>query len=204
MNNKMSLSILAGLLIGIGGFANLQIGGKIGALCFSIGLISIVMYDANLFTGKIGYMFTVYRKLSISYRIKIYLKMLLGNLIGAALFGLFTSFIVKDKASLLVINKLKASIIPDMFIRSIICGMLVYLGISLYNISINKQNFSLGIVLLAFSVFIFVLAQGEHCIANIYYITASRLYTSGFAFVMLFTNILGNSIGAVLMAVLHR
>lgn len=48
------LSILAGVMISIGGAAYLQHNNIIGAILFSIGLITIVLFKFELFTGKAG------------------------------------------------------------------------------------------------------------------------------------------------------
>lgn len=48
------LSIIAGLLVALGGIMYLQIGGPIGAFLFSIGLLTILHYKCELFTGKAG------------------------------------------------------------------------------------------------------------------------------------------------------
>ena len=47
-------SIIAGLLIGLGGIMYLTIGGIAGAIFFSIGLLTILHFELNLFTGKAG------------------------------------------------------------------------------------------------------------------------------------------------------
>ena len=69
-------SIFAGICIGIAGTAYVQLGGGPFAAClFAIGLILIVLFDFNLYTGKIGYI--------QSYKdIPKMLLIILGNLIG--------------------------------------------------------------------------------------------------------------------------
>ena len=52
------LSILTGFLIGVGGIINLYIGGIEGAFFFSLGLITIVIFKGELFTGKAGLLTT--------------------------------------------------------------------------------------------------------------------------------------------------
>ena len=50
-------SILAGIMIGIGGTIYLSLDNKIvGSILFAIGLFIIVVYSFNLYTGKIGYL----------------------------------------------------------------------------------------------------------------------------------------------------
>ena len=52
----MSMSVFAGLLIGIAGLVYLRVGGLAGAVLFAFGLLCVVMCGAQLFTGKSGYL----------------------------------------------------------------------------------------------------------------------------------------------------
>lgn len=70
-------SILAGIMIAIGGTINLTIGGLSGSILFAIGLFMIVVNGYNLYTGKIGYLFDNGKKYIIELIIT-----LVGNLIG--------------------------------------------------------------------------------------------------------------------------
>ena len=68
-------SVLAGIMIGIGGTIYLSIDNKVvGASLFGIGLFMIVIYGFNLYTGKIGYLVD-------NFNFK-YIKMLVITLIG--------------------------------------------------------------------------------------------------------------------------
>ena len=50
-------SILAGIMIGIGGTIFLSLEKTLGAFLFAIGLFMIVTRGYNLYTGKVGYIF---------------------------------------------------------------------------------------------------------------------------------------------------
>ena len=77
-------SILAGLMIAIGGTIFLSVQNKVvGASLFSIGLIGILVYNFNLYTGKIGYLITNF---NLKY-IKELFIILLGNFIGSSFIG---------------------------------------------------------------------------------------------------------------------
>lgn len=56
MRNFISLSIFAGLLIGIAGLVFLHVGGLGGAVLFAFGLMSVTISKSLLFTGKAGYL----------------------------------------------------------------------------------------------------------------------------------------------------
>ena len=80
--NLIVKSILAGLLISLAGIVYLNCPEKIvGSLLFSLGLISVILLEANLFTGKIGY---VNSKQSILDSLLI----LVFNLVAATIVGL--------------------------------------------------------------------------------------------------------------------
>ena len=74
MRNFLSMSVFAGLMIGIAGLVYLRVGGLAGAVLFAFGLLSVVMCGAQLYTGKAGYL--AYRE---SWRL---VPMLLGNAVG--------------------------------------------------------------------------------------------------------------------------
>ena len=70
-------SILAGIMISLGCIINLQVGGIGGALFFSLGLITILMFNFDLFTGRAGLLASdqiTYKRLG---------QIWLGNLYGA-------------------------------------------------------------------------------------------------------------------------
>ena len=76
--NNLLKGIFAGIMIGIGGIVFLSLENKIvGALLFSIGLLTICMYGMNLYTGKIGYIL-INKPL---YLIELFIS-LIGNFIG--------------------------------------------------------------------------------------------------------------------------
>ena len=52
------LSILAGIMIAIGGIVYLEVGGIIGAFLFSMGLLAVLNFKLELFTGKAGLLAT--------------------------------------------------------------------------------------------------------------------------------------------------
>ena len=47
--------LLAGVLIGIAGAVYLNVGGVVGAAMFAFGLMSVVCWKLDLFTGKSGF-----------------------------------------------------------------------------------------------------------------------------------------------------
>ena len=54
MSKDIRLSLFAGLLIGLGAYGFLALGGIPGAVIFAFGLVGVVLAGANLYTGKAG------------------------------------------------------------------------------------------------------------------------------------------------------
>ncbi len=178
-------SFLAGILISLGGVAFLQSENKvIGSLLFSIGLIAVVLLGANLFTGKIGYVDSI--KLAKNAVI-----ILISNLLAAFLVGLLYKSVTQEFS--LITVKLTKSVGRVLF-DSILCGVCIYIAVEGY-----KKSKSLIPVILG--VMVFILAGGEHCIANMFYLGAGNVTWKGLGYIGL--NIIGNSIGSLLVRYLQ-
>ena len=167
-------SILAGIMIGIGGTIYLSLDNKIvGSILFAIGLFIIVVYSFNLYTGKMGYLINNFNKKYIRELI----ITLIGNFIGTFFVGfvlrytrIYTS--ISDKAKGLVDIKLNDTLI-SILILSFFCGILMYLAVNTY-----KEVKDIGKYLAVFlGVIVFILCGFEHCIANMYYFSVSSTWS---------------------------
>jgi formate/nitrite transporter FocA (FNT family) len=78
----MILSILAGMMIGLGAIIYLSVGETAGAFMFSLGLLTILHFKFSLFTGKAGKLST--KAISVTELGIIYV----GNAFGTGLMGL--------------------------------------------------------------------------------------------------------------------
>ena len=193
-------SVLAGIMIGIGGTIYLSIDNKVvGASLFGIGLFMIVIYGFNLYTGKIGYLVDNF---NFKY-IKMLVITLIGNFIGTFFVGYILKFtriysLIHDKAKLLVNVKLDDSLI-SILILAFFCGILMYLAVNTYkeNKDISKY---LGVFL---GVIVFILCGFEHCIANMYYFSAANNWNLN-TLLYLLVMILGNSLGGMLIPLCNK
>lgn len=193
-------SVLAGIMIGIGGTIYLSLDNKVvGASLFGIGLFTIVVYGFNLYTGKIGYLVDNF---NFKY-IKMLVITLIGNFIGTFLVGYILKFtriysLIHDKAKLLVNVKLDDSLI-SILILAFFCGILMYLAVNTYkeNKDISKY---LGVFL---GVIVFILCGFEHCIANMYYFSVANAWNVN-ALLYLLIMILGNSLGGMLIPLCNK
>lgn len=188
-------SFLAGIMIAIGGTVFLSIENKvIGASLFSIGLFGVLIYNLNLYTGKIGYLIT---DLNLKY-IKELIITLIGNFIGACSVGFILRYTriydkIYEKSLMLVNTKLNDNIL-SIFILSIFCGLLMY-----YAVNGFKKQTDFGKYLVVYlGVAVFILCGFEHCIANMYYFSVANIWslkTLGYTGIM----VLGNSIGSFII-----
>ena len=187
--NLITKSILAGLLISLAGIVYLNCPDKIvGSLLFSLGLISVILLEANLFTGKIGY---VNSKQSILDSLLI----LVFNLVAATIVGLIYRC-GSDAATPIVESKLL--VFSETWwltgLKAIGCGAAIYLSVEGY-----KKSKSLIPVILG--VMTFILAGWNHCIADCFYMAAGS--SSALAIPYLLVVIVGNSIGSLLIRLLQ-
>ena len=193
-------SVLAGIMIGIGGTIYLSIDNKVvGASLFGIGLFMIVIYGFNLYTGKIGYLVDNF---NFKY-IKMLVITLIGNFIGTFFVGYILKFtriysLIHDKAKILVNVKLDDSLI-SILILAFFCGILMYLAVNTYkeNKDISKY---LGVFL---GVIVFILCGFEHCIANMYYFSVANIWSLN-TLLYLLIMILGNSLGGMLVPLCNK
>lgn len=188
-------SFLAGIMIAIGGTVFLSIENKvIGASLFSIGLFGVLIYNLNLYTGKIGYLITNF---NLKY-IKELIITLIGNFIGASSVGFILRYTriydkIYEKSLILANTKLNDNIL-SIFILSIFCGLLMY-----YAVNGFKKQTDFGKYLVVYlGVAVFILCGFEHCIANMYYFSVADIWslkTLGYTGIM----VLGNSIGSFII-----
>lgn len=175
-------SILAGILIGMGGVAYLSCEDRVvGSFLFSFGLLTIVCRQLSLYTGKIGYV----GRLGIPD----ILLTLVGNCMGTLLVGWvmrMTRSTISSQA--LVDTKLNDSPL-SIFVLSVFCGALMYLAVDNY-----KKSRSWIFVILP--VLIFILSGFEHCIANMFYFTLAGVWQSWQTMYYLLIMIVGNAVGS--------
>lgn len=185
MIKLISKSILAGLLISLAGIAYLNCTDEIvGSLLFSLGLISVILLEAKLFTGVIGY---VNSKRSILDSVAI----LVFNLVIATIVGWIYRC---GSAAAVAVTESKLLVFSETWwltgLKAIGCGAAIYLSVEGY-----KKSKSLIPVILG--VMTFILAGWNHCIADCFYMAAGS--SSVLAIPYLLLVIVGNSIGSLLV-----
>lgn len=169
----------------------LSLGGwekPVGALIFGVGLVAVLILEANLYTGKIGYIDAAKSWFDV-FDITL---MLLLNLTAAFVVGLVFRGCMGDAAAM-------ASRLAKPWYRilldSIGCGACIYIAVEGY-----KQTKSFVPVILG--VMAFILAGFEHCVADAFYYGTSELTWKGLGYIGLI--VLGNSIGSLLIRFLQK
>ena len=153
------MSILAGIMIGIGCMLYLQIGGIPGACLFSVGLMSVCLFDMKLFTGQAGKLATLEIK-----PLKL-LKIWIGNFVGIFLVALVAlahpNYEIMAEAARNIMASREAVGFFYSFVLGIPCGMLMYCAVTARG---PMRLFYIMICVAAF-----ILGGFYHCIADLFY-----------------------------------
>ncbi len=200
MKQAFFSGICSGIMVGIGGAIYLACAAdgqkQLGAILFSVALLSICMLGYFLYTGKVGYLgesFTL-------DKVKCLAVGLVGNYIGATAFGLLISVVSEklyNQATSSCMAKLSMPAMPAKALAlGAFCGILMYVAVKIYAV----KNSALGVL---FCIPTFILAGFEHSIADMFYMAAQRNF-SGKAFLFLLMVVIGNSLGAVVLPLLTR
>ena len=173
-------SILAGMMIGIGDIALMSCENKyIGALMFSVALMSIIYFQLPLYTGRVGRMIRDNSYLGCFF-------ILFFNVIGTSLSVFMYTLMSPD-------NKQKVLAIADqkfsrgyiaLFIAAIFCNILIHIAVS--------SNHSIITIL---CVMAFILCGFEHSIADAGYAFVSGNWKNMLTWLIV---VAGNTVGALL------
>lgn len=149
-------SALAGIFIGIGGIVYLSVGGGIiGSVLFSIGLISVIVYNAKLFTGTAGFI-TTENWIDLFW-------IIIGNLLGtilAAGIAAISPLEICESAFEIIDARLELSW-RTLCVLGIGCGILMTTAVEFARKKIWLP--------LLFAVPVFILCGFPHCIADAFY-----------------------------------
>lgn len=183
--NLITKSILAGALIALAGLIYLKTENKIiGSFLFSLGLCSVVVVSAKLYTGAIGYV-NSWRSLGQA------MIMLVFNLLTAYVMGLIFRGIY---GTIPAMDSRLVKAWYEIFFDALGCGACIFIGVELY----KKTKSFLPVVL---CVMAFILAGFEHCVADAMYLGISEPSWIGFGYVILI--VVGNSLGSLVVRALQ-
>lgn len=203
--------ILAGMYISLGAIgyfklaantADPGLGAFLGALVFPLGIIAILLMQAELFTSDSMVMIAVYdRRTKVSKTLKILLLILVANLIGAISIALLThgANIFDEKVMTLINYKSqhKVHMSPGELLSSaVLCNILVSTSVCL---AYSCREEIAKVVVVWLGITVFVLSGTEHVVANMYYLFTSYWGGGDITLMEIFYNLsivaLGNFIG---------
>ena len=193
MLKKSASGVAAGICICLGGAVFLAVENRVvGAVLFSVALLSICLKGYALFTGKVGFLPEDHSPSAV----ETLLLALLGNAVATILGGLLIRAALPNlgKAALALCQAKLTQPWWGTLVRGSFCGILMYLAVSTW----RESKTPLGIL---FCIPVFILSGFEHSIADIFYFAASG-HISLRAFVFIWLVILGNALGAVLLPLL--
>jgi len=207
--------ILAGGYISIGAIGYFKVaasitepgmGAFLGALVFPLGIIAILLMQAELFTSDTMVMVAVYdKRTKINKIIGILFLILLANLIGSMILAFLTnaSGIFNAQVMDLVIHKAIHKVhlpFDQLFFSSILCNIIVCTSVCL---AYSCGDELAKVVVVWLGITVFVLSGTEHVVANMYYLFtayfAGAKITLGGIFYNLSVAAIGNFIGGGLI-----
>ena len=151
-------SLFAGILIGLGAYGFLSLGGIPGAVIFAFGLMSVIYFAVPLYTGKAGVINDIWALTKIWF----------FNVVGCVLLGLLAWYLggeAQARAETVVAGRLAVGPVRA-FLRAVGCGMIIDCCVFL-----SKEKGSMLPVL--FGVPLFIVGGFYHSIADVVYIVAA-------------------------------
>lgn len=213
------LSIMAGFLIALAGYAstvvsfnieNVSISKALASLVFPMGLILVILLKTELFTGNSLLVIPlINKKISIKSLLLNWLLVYIGNFIGSVILSL----LIYKSGSLTnetlintfisIANKKVSYSFINLFILGILCNMLVCTAVFL---GVTSKNIIDKIFVIFIPIFLFVLLGFEHSVANMFYLSIASLLGKLNFINLLVHNLLpvtlGNIVGGVLIGLI--
>ena len=194
LKKSLCLAVAAGIFISIGGTVFLSCENSVvGAVLFSVALLSICYLGLFLFTGKVGFLAVSHK----GHEIAEVALTLLGNLIGTFVGGILVSAAkpkLMEAAQVRCLPRLEMGV-AAILITAFFCGILMYTAVAIY----KEKGSPLGIF---FCVPVFILSGFEHSIADMFYFFCARMF-SGEVFLFLLLVVIGNAVGGMFIPALR-
>ena len=154
----MILSILAGIMIGLGAIVYLSVGKIVGAFMFSIGLLAILHFRCRLFTGKAGGLAT--GAISLDDLAAIYIGNAFGTCAMAFIVHAVSRFGPLVSQAQRIIEARIANFWYENLLLGVLCGILMFIAVGAY----EKIP-----ILTMMCVATFILIGANHCVADMFY-----------------------------------
>ena len=182
-------ALLAGFTIAIGGITFLSIENSfIGSVMFSFGLLTILYKGWNLYTGKVGYT----TKLSLVPPLFV---TLIGNIVGLTVgAAIYRAVGINEMRLAMMCEKKLANEWWQVLLLAIMCGVMMYLAVSLFKSTKNP-------LIVVMPISIFIVCGFEHSMASYFFLVSYfgfNLPAKFFAYIGIM--IVGNAIGSLALA----
>jgi len=164
MKHLISESLFAGILIGVGAFGYLSLGGIQGAIIFTFGLVGVVLTRTLLYTGQAGILNNIWDVTKIWF----------FNILACVVIGLMALYLggePVERARTVVEGRLAVEPIK-VFIKALGCGLII-------DIACFTYRESGSIIPVLFGVPLFILCGFYHSIADVVYIVAAGNWDKG-------------------------
>lgn len=199
-------ALIAGFMIGIGGSVYLAVENKaLGSILFALGLLTILTFKLNLFTGKAPYICQNDLKY-FGLVVETWFGNFVGTLLAATMIRNTRVYnMIIDTCISIVKIKLADSII-SLFVLGLLCGVLMFIAVDSYNKLSKNKNFSATVITI-FCVSVFILAGFEHSIANMFYFMLTDYPITSWILPLItisFGNILGGNFFCASVAAFER
>lgn len=183
-------AVLAGMMIAMGAAASSVAAHTIpdvglarlaAAVVFPVGLMMVILLGAELFTGDCLVAMSAFDgKERVNSVVRILVIVYLGNFFGATLLALFNSMSgqLNYSAGMLGAYTIKVALgkatisFSTGVVSGILCNILVCAAVLM---AMCAKDITGKLVAVFFTIMLFVTAGYEHCVANMYYITAGLL-----------------------------
>lgn len=187
LTNLLLLGILAGAFIALGAFGSSVASCNVAcdaasrmmsALVFPIGLTTVVVTGAELFTGNCLLIIPVLAgRMKFTSMLRNWLFSYIGNFIGSLIIVLLICFsrscmmyggLLADGMVALALSKVKLGF-AEAFLRAILCNIMVCAAVWM---SFATDDLAGKVPAIFLPIALFVLGGFEHCVANMYFIPA--------------------------------
>ena len=203
LSSLIGKSIMAGVMIAMGAaissvaahtVADVGLARLAAAVVFPVGLMMVILLGAELFTGDCLVAMSVFDgKQKAKQCVRMLFFVYVGNFIGAALAALFISLSGQWNYSSgmlgaytikVAIGKVNLSF-TEGFISGILCNILVCAAVLM---AMCAKDITGKLLASFFVIMLFVTGGFEHCVANMYYITAGLLAANNQEYIELAKN----------------
>lgn len=193
-------AILAGMMIGMGAaassvaahtIADVGLARLAAAVVFPVGLMMVILLGAELFTGDcLMAMGVSAKKNTVKEVVRVLILVYIGNFIGSTLLALliawsgqldYSSGMLGAYTIKVAVGKAGISFTKGI-VSGILCNILVCAAVLM---ALCAKDITGKLLASFFTIMLFVTAGFEHCVANMYYITAGLIAKLNPAYVQL-------------------